>query len=134
VSHKSNLDFSNLQGEKNYSGHDSYGRSKLCNILFTLKLDREIKQPGFITNCLDPGNINTKLLKKGWGAIGADISSGAKNVIDVVNVKNKSGKYYVRGKLSEPSKIAYDKKVQDKLWNKSIEMINNCNVEFKLKY
>jgi NAD(P)-dependent dehydrogenase (short-subunit alcohol dehydrogenase family) len=36
------LDFGDLQAEKGYSGFAVYGRSKLCNILFTRELARRL--------------------------------------------------------------------------------------------
>src|SRR5580692_2158670 len=37
------LDFDDLQSEKNYGATKAYGRSKLCNILFTRELARRLK-------------------------------------------------------------------------------------------
>jgi len=133
VSHKSSLDFDNLQGEKKYSGHDSYARSKLCNILFTYKFDKIIKNRGskIVTNCLDPGNINTKLLKKGWGPIGTKTESGANKVIFVMNVDDESGNYYVNKRKTAPSNVVLDNKIQNKLWDRSTEMIDKQDIEFR---
>lgn len=78
-----------------------------------------------ITNCLHPGVINTKLLKKGWGGAGADTSKGAKNILNVLKINDTSGNYYMNGEKSNPADIANNKNVQNKLWDKSIEMINS---------
>lgn len=133
MAHNRAIDFDNLQGERSFTGNDAYGRSKLCNILFTFKLDREYKKSKLITNCLHPGVINTKLLQKGWGSGGSDITKGAENVLSVVNIDNESGNYYMHGEKAEPARITRDKNIQDRLWDKSVEMIENLNVEFNLQ-
>ncbi len=131
MAHNRAIDFDNLQGEKKFNGNDAYGRSKLCNILFTFKLARRLKNSNAVVNCLHPGVINTKLLKKGWGGLGSDISTGADNVIRVVQINDSSGNYYMRGQKSEPAGIANNEEIQDKLWNKSIELIKNIDIEFE---
>jgi|SRR6056297_172280 len=133
MAHNRTIDFDNLQGEKSFNGNDAYGRSKLCNILFTFKLDREYKDSKLITNCLHPGVINTKLLQKGWGSGGSDITKGAENVLTVVNIDNESGNYYMHGKKTEPASITRDENIQDKLWEISTQMIENLNIEFNLQ-
>src|SRR6056297_1564955 len=133
MAHNRAIDFDNLQGEKNFNGNDAYGRSKLCNILFTFKLDRKYKDSKLVTNCLHPGVINTKLLQKGWGSGGSDITKGAENVLTVVNIDNESGNYYMHGKKTEPASITRDENIQDKLWEISTQMIENLNIEFNLQ-
>ena len=91
------------------------------------------KDSKLVTNCLHPGVINTKLLQKGWGSGGSDITKGAENVLSVVNIDNESGNYYMHGKKTEPTSIANDKEVQDKLWEISTQMIENLNIEFNLQ-
>ena len=46
------LDFDDLQSEKRYAGFAVYGRSKLCNILFTRELARRLAGTGVTANCL----------------------------------------------------------------------------------
>ena len=39
------LDFDDLQSSRGYDGYKAYGRSKLCNILFTRALARRLPEP-----------------------------------------------------------------------------------------
>ena len=48
------MDFEDLQSAR-YSPFKAYGRSKLCNILFTRELARQLKGTGVTANCLHPG-------------------------------------------------------------------------------
>ncbi|KAF6261875.1 short-chain dehydrogenase-like protein [Scenedesmus sp. NREL 46B-D3] len=77
ISAASSIDMANLQQERGYSAHDAYATSKLCNIVFTLKLADFLKQRGspVTVNALDPGTVNTKMLLAGWGRIGIDVTS-----------------------------------------------------------
>jgi NAD(P)-dependent dehydrogenase (short-subunit alcohol dehydrogenase family) len=48
------LDFDDLQSARNFGAVKAYGRSKLCNILFTRELARHLRGTGVTANCLHP--------------------------------------------------------------------------------
>ena len=50
------LDFDDLQSAKSFGAMKAYGRSKLCNILFTRELARRLHGTGVTANCLHPGS------------------------------------------------------------------------------
>ena len=54
------LDFDDLQTYRDYDGFKAYGRSKLCNILFTRELARRLAGSGVTANCLHPGFVATR--------------------------------------------------------------------------
>jgi NAD(P)-dependent dehydrogenase (short-subunit alcohol dehydrogenase family) len=54
------LNFDDLQFRQGYSGFKAYGRSKLCNILFTRELARRLESTGVTANCLHPGFVATR--------------------------------------------------------------------------
>jgi NAD(P)-dependent dehydrogenase (short-subunit alcohol dehydrogenase family) len=54
------LDFDDLQSARSYSAIRAYGRSKLCNILFTRELARRWRGKGVSANCLHPGFVATR--------------------------------------------------------------------------
>jgi retinol dehydrogenase 12 len=45
------LDFDDLQSAKNFRAMRAYGRSKLCNILFTRQLARSLQGTNITANC-----------------------------------------------------------------------------------
>jgi len=117
--HAGSIEFDNLQGEKYFDGGYAYSLSKLCNVLFTYKIAREIESFNITANCLHPGVINTKLLRAGWGGMGAPASSGAETSVflassaDIIGV---TGKYFANKKASKSKPITYAPETQDKLW------------------
>jgi NAD(P)-dependent dehydrogenase (short-subunit alcohol dehydrogenase family) len=54
------IDFDDLQSAKSYSPFKVYGRSKLCNILFTWELARRWGKEGVTANCLHPGFVASR--------------------------------------------------------------------------
>ncbi len=123
--HGSSIDFENLQGEKSFDGSEAYGLSKLCNILFTYKLAREYSKEDFVTHCLHPGVINTKLLRRNFGNIGSPVEEGASNLEHAAtskNLKDITGKYFKDQREQSSASISYDHEIQDKLWKLSNKM------------
>ena len=119
MAHASTIDFSNLQGEKSYDGHEAYGRSKLCNILFTFELASRLKNSAVTANCLHPGVINTKLLHAGWGMGGASLESGAQTSVYLAisdEAEDVSGKYFSNMRESQPAAICRDPEAKKNLW------------------
>lgn len=53
------IDFSDLQGERSYSGAQAYSQSKLANVLFSYELARRLKGTSVTANALHPGVVST---------------------------------------------------------------------------
>ena len=63
------LDFDDLQSAKSFGAVKTYGRSKLCNILFTRELARRLRDTGMTANCLHPGFVATRFADQSGGLI-----------------------------------------------------------------
>ncbi|MDP6906684.1 MAG: SDR family oxidoreductase [Candidatus Thalassarchaeaceae archaeon] len=64
----SRLDFTNLNFEnKRYSQWRTYCNSKLCNILFTRELARQLEGTGIITHSFHPGVVRTRFAEDARG-------------------------------------------------------------------
>ena len=63
------LDFDDLQLAKGFGPMKAYGRSKLCNILFTRELARRLHGTGVTANCLHPGFVATRFGDESGGLI-----------------------------------------------------------------
>lgn len=127
--HANNLDPEKIWNPTEFNGSQAYSNSKLAVILFTFKLDKILEK--IKVNCLHPGVINTKLLHKGWGGGGLSVKKGAKTPVHLaLSDSNEigSGSYFVNKKKKKAAAAAYNEELQDKLWNKSIEMIKNQKI------
>jgi NAD(P)-dependent dehydrogenase (short-subunit alcohol dehydrogenase family) len=129
------LDFNDLQCEKSYQGFKVYGRSKLCNILFTRELARRLQGTTVTANCLHPGFVSTRFGDESGGALslGARIAKffaispekGAETLVYLASsddVANISGQYFYKCRVATPSKEAQDDESAAKLWKESARL------------
>lgn len=124
--HSSTIDFNNLQGEKSYSGNNAYSLSKLLNILHTYKLTNILESTQTKANCLHPGVIETKLLNAAWSG-GLPVSEGSGTMLYAATsqiTEQMGGLYLENRRPMQSNPISYDKDVQNKLWDLSMEMLD----------
>ena len=120
------VDFGNLQAEKYYDGFEAYGLSKLGNVLFTNELAKRLAGSGVTANSLHPGVISTKMQRASYNLDGADVEEGARTSIYLATspeVEGITGKYYSRMVEKPTSDLAQDKKLQEKFWKISEELL-----------
>jgi retinol dehydrogenase 12 len=130
------LNIEDLQHEHSYRPLLVYGRSKLCNILFTRELAQRIQGAGVTVNCVHPGGVATGLGKNnGWLAVLIATAlkpfilsseQGADTVVYVATapeVEGVSGKYFVKRGERQPSASALDDEVAKRLWQVSEELV-----------
>eukprot|EP00903_Cladosiphon_okamuranus_P011123 g10499.t1 len=112
------LDFDNLQFEKGgYSDHAAYSLSKLLDIMFNAELARRAPD-GVTCNSLDPGTVNTKMLRAGWGMGGIPIKSANDQFYLATSddVSDTTGEYYVSRRVYTPPPPAEDEEACGRLW------------------
>ena len=108
-----------LQLERNYSDHRAYSLSKLLDILFTFALHRrrgELGVPTLQAVSLDPGTVNTRMLRQGWSMAGIDLNDANDTWKVATQAGEDSGVYYVGGSPYRPPAVALDVGAQDRLW------------------
>jgi NAD(P)-dependent dehydrogenase (short-subunit alcohol dehydrogenase family) len=123
------LALDDLQSERHYRAFPVYGRSKLCNILFTRTLARKTAAAGITANCLHPGFVSTGFGDQtgGWLAAAIGIAkrfaisaeAGADTIIylaSAADVAATTGCYFHRRKVIRPSPAAEDDVMADALW------------------
>jgi NAD(P)-dependent dehydrogenase (short-subunit alcohol dehydrogenase family) len=128
------VDFDDLQSIGSYRPVRVYSQTKLANVLFTYELARRLQGTKVTANCLHPGVVATKLLADGIGIpralesttklMGSSPEKGAKTSIYLAaspEVEGVSGKYFVKQKAVESSKISYDQSLANRLWKQSAE-------------
>ena len=129
------FDLNNLQLSNGFSPMQAYGLSKLCNIMFTYELAKQIHDHTMTANCLHPGVVSTQLSEEaGWGTkffyfIGKPFmkspEGGAQTSIYLATsdeVQQISGQYFKNKQLTRPSSIAFDDEKTARLWERSKKM------------
>jgi retinol dehydrogenase 12 len=123
------LDLDDPSLEHGWSSWRSYSNSKLANILFTRELARRLDGTGVTANCLHPGVVRT-----GFGRdarplmrIGISIARpfmlsperGADTIVYLASspdVATRTGGFYEKRELREPSSAARDDGLAGRLW------------------
>jgi NAD(P)-dependent dehydrogenase (short-subunit alcohol dehydrogenase family) len=128
--HKGNqLDFNDLQSANNYSGFKVYGRSKLCNILYTRELARRWAGTGVTANSLHPGFVATRFGNESGGLLSLGVrlaknfaispEKGAETIVYLAasnEVAKVSGSYFYRCRVATPTQEAQDDDAARRLW------------------
>lgn len=127
--------FNDLMLEKEYSGIKSYGQAKLANILFTYELASRLQNTGITVNCLHPGGVNTgfdrhlkgivNILWKSFKPFLITSEKGAETSIYLATsdeVNGITGKYFIKKKPVESTKLSLDADVAKELWKRSEEL------------
>jgi NAD(P)-dependent dehydrogenase (short-subunit alcohol dehydrogenase family) len=129
------LDFDDLQSAKSFSAMKAYGRSKLCNILFTRELARRLRGTGVTANCLHPGFVATRFANESGGLISRfaglakllaiSPEKGAETIIYLASspkIAATTGRYFYKRRQIAPSREAQDSRIALSLWERSAAM------------
>lgn len=142
------LDFEDLQSARAYKGNFAetlryggpgfkvYGRSKLCNILFTRELARRLAGAGVTVNCFHPGFVRTRFGDEAGGFLGVGIGfwkrfarpaeKGAETLIYLAaspDVVCSTGDYFHDLKPIQPSPAAMNNEAAQRLWAETEKLV-----------
>jgi retinol dehydrogenase 12 len=129
---RATLDFRDLQTKASYAGFKAYGRSKLCNILFTRELARRLTGTRVTANCLHPGFVATRFGDESGGLLSYGVrfgklfaispEKGADTIMYLASspeVADVSGRYFYKRRPTTPSPEAQDDSAAKQLWAES---------------
>jgi NAD(P)-dependent dehydrogenase (short-subunit alcohol dehydrogenase family) len=129
------LDFEDLQLARGYSAGNAYGRSKLCNILFTRELSRRWQGKGVVANCVHPGFVATRFGDGSGGLLARVIGvakvfamspeKGANTLVYLASsalVAGITGQYFYECQPAVPSAEALDDGAAARLWIESAKL------------
>lgn len=136
AAHKSGkFDPDNLQGEKEFTYWGTYCNTKLFNILFSFELAEKLKGSGIKVNALHPGVVSTNFGHEFKGAMSVFLrigkpfmlsaKKGAETSIYLASseeVKNVTGKYFIKRKPVEPANPAITAENRKILWERSLKL------------
>jgi len=132
---RAQLDFDDLQTARGYRGFKVYGRSKLCNILYTRELARRWAGTGITVNSLHPGFVATRFADQSGGLFSYVVrmakmfaispEKGADTIVYLASspeVAHVSGGYFYKCRPATPSKEAQDDAAARRLWLESARL------------
>jgi NAD(P)-dependent dehydrogenase (short-subunit alcohol dehydrogenase family) len=129
------LAFADLQATNGYSAMRAYGRSKLCNILFTRELARRWSGQGVTANCLHPGFVATRFGDNSGGLLSGVVrvakvfaitpEKGAATIVHLASspdVAAVSGEYFYQCRTTTPTAGGRDDAAAARLWAESAKL------------
>jgi retinol dehydrogenase 12 len=132
------LFFDDLQLEKNYSGWNAYGSSKMMNVLFTYELARRLEGTAVSANVLHPGFVSTGFGLNNSGIMGFSMSilqkmfarspeAGAATSIYLASsleARGITGKYWADCKIKPSHRFSLDPANQARLWQLTEQLLS----------
>src|SRR4051812_2377105 len=130
------LDFTDLQGERSWSGQRAYNQSKLANVLFTYELARRLRSTGVTATVLHPGIARTGFGAEDPGRIQRVITpfmgllkspeQAARTPVHLATAPDLdgiTGQFFRNRKPGRSSKRSYDEATARRLWEVSAELV-----------
>lgn len=129
------LDPAALFEARDWSPLKAYGRSKLCNILFTRALARRLEGSGVVAICLHPGVVATAIGDRaglagfGWRLVKPFLTSpekGAATSIFLATTADPApfhGAYVIGQRAVTPDPAALDDALGERLWDESAKLV-----------
>jgi retinol dehydrogenase 12 len=130
------VDIATLAEPRDWSPLGAYGRSKLCNILFTRALARRLAETGVVAAALHPGVIATKIGDRagtfagiGWRIVKPFLAApdkGAETSLFLATTPDPRpfhGAYLIDKRVVTPDPAALDDDLAERLWHESARLV-----------
>jgi NAD(P)-dependent dehydrogenase (short-subunit alcohol dehydrogenase family) len=136
LANRSNIDISDLQSERDYSGMKTYSKVKLVLSLYTYELAERLKGSGVTANLALPGFVATNLGRNS-GSLRSSIlfklvrpmqirpERGAETSVYLATsdeVKDVTGKCFAKGAETSSCPM-HNHELQQELWHKTMELL-----------
>jgi retinol dehydrogenase-14 len=127
------LDFDDLQGEKRFSAFTAFGASKMCNLLFTYELARQLEGTNTTVNAVHPGLVKSNLLNESPAIVrwlsrlfSASPERAAETPVYLASspeLEGITGKFFKGRRPIDSDAYSMDRQVQQRLWDVSAELV-----------
>jgi NAD(P)-dependent dehydrogenase (short-subunit alcohol dehydrogenase family) len=129
------LNLNQLARPHDWGALRAYGRSKLCNILFTRELAARLADSDVVASCLHPGFVATAIGQRGgltelvWRVMKpfmASLEKGAETSLFLATVPDPTpfhGGYVIGKSLARPDPAALDRGLARRLWEESARLV-----------
>ena len=135
------IHFDDINLHKGFNVIKAYSQSKLANVLFTRELARRVADRGITVNCCHPGAVATNIgidRETGFGKTVTGLlkpffqtpEEGARTAIFLAtdeSVKDITGEYFYKCKITKSSKRSKDMELAKKLFEFSEELVSQPN-------
>jgi NAD(P)-dependent dehydrogenase (short-subunit alcohol dehydrogenase family) len=133
------IDFDNLRGEGEYDAMAAYGRSKLANALFSLKLSELLDPEDTTSNVIHPGFVQSNIGRNADGFVGW-IYNGVLDLVKKTPAEGAATQVYVATSpelagisgayfedcnpvtIEGPNHV-FDRELADRLWEETLVMV-----------
>ena len=125
-----------LNDTRNWTPLRAYGRSKLCNILFTRALAKRLAGSGVTTACLHPGGVATDIGDRagsitgwGWRLVKPFLMTpekGAATTLFLATMADPTpfhGTYVIGRRTARPDPAARDDELAERMWRESERLV-----------
>lgn len=123
------LNFEDLQGERNFNSLNAFGATKMANLLFIFELARRLENTGITANAIHPGLARSGLMKEAFilmrlitqlaSSPPEKVTSAILQAATAPEFASTSGKFLHNGKEIEVPAYAHDRTAQQRLWERS---------------
>ena len=120
----------------------AYGRSKLCNVLFTYELARRLEGSRVTANALHPGLVRTSIARNNGilgrlanffiGVRGVDAARGAETLVYLASspeMEGVTGKFFIDRRAVPSSSLSYDAGLAAQLWEQSEQLTEGTAID-----
>ena len=131
------IDFSDLQGERSYSGARAYSQSKLANVLFNYELARRLRGTSVTANALQPGMVSTSFGAEDPATVQrifipflrpfmkspAQGAAASIHLASAPELEQVTGRYFANRHAKKSSERSYDQAAAARLWQLSADLV-----------
>jgi NAD(P)-dependent dehydrogenase (short-subunit alcohol dehydrogenase family) len=123
------LNFEDLQGERNFNSLNTFGASKMANLLFTMGLARRLENTGITVNAIHPGLVRSNILKESFlplrlltWLVSSPPQKATDSILQVATApefEKITGKFFHHAKELQIPGYASNQEAQEQLWKMS---------------